>query len=47
MYKYIFSDIYVAHLKYINIYFQTYAADIFFGQEWKDHRLQIPDNITR
>ena len=27
--------------------FQTYAADVFFAQEWKDHRLILPDNMTR
>ena len=26
--------------------FQTYAADIFFGQEWDDHRLKLPANMT-
>ena len=26
---------------------QTYAADIFFGMEWKDHRLMLSDNMTR
>nr|XP_040579804.1 glycine receptor subunit alpha-4-like [Lepeophtheirus salmonis] len=25
----------------------TYAADVFFAQEWKDHRLILPDNMTR
>merc|ERR1712038_1932715 len=25
----------------------TYAADIFFGMEWKDHRLMLSDNMTR
>ncbi|XP_065295638.1 glycine receptor subunit alpha-2 isoform X1 [Dermacentor albipictus] len=24
----------------------TYAADIFFSQSWKDHRLRLPDNMT-
>ena len=27
--------------------FQTYADDVFFSQEWKDHRLILPDNMTR
>ena len=27
--------------------FQTYAADVFFAQEWKDHRLILPENMTR
>ena len=26
---------------------QTYVADIFFGQEWNDHRLRLPENVTR
>lgn len=26
--------------------FQTYAADIFFAQTWKDHRLRLPENMT-
>ena len=26
---------------------QTYAADVFFAQEWKDHRLKLPENMTR
>lgn len=25
----------------------TYAADVFFAQEWKDHRLILPENMTR
>ena len=25
---------------------QTYVADIFMSQSWKDNRLIIPDNIT-
>jgi len=25
----------------------TYAADVFFAQEWTDHRLTLPDNMTR
>lgn len=25
---------------------QTYAADIFFAQTWKDHRLRLPENMT-
>ncbi|XP_064486603.1 glycine receptor subunit alpha-2-like [Ornithodoros turicata] len=24
----------------------TYAADIFFAQSWKDHRLRLPENMT-
>jgi hypothetical protein len=26
--------------------FQTYAADIFFAQTWKDDRLRLPENMT-
>lgn len=26
---------------------QTYVADIFFGQEWTDHRLRLPSNMSR
>ena len=29
-----------------NIFCQTYAADIFFGQSWEDHRLKLPANMT-
>jgi hypothetical protein len=25
---------------------QTYVADIFFAQTWKDHRLRLPENMT-
>lgn len=25
---------------------QTYAADIFFAQTWKDYRLRLPENMT-
>jgi hypothetical protein len=25
---------------------QTYAADIFFAQTWKDDRLRLPENMT-
>jgi len=25
---------------------KTYAADIFFAQTWKDHRLRLPENMT-
>ncbi|KAE8752836.1 hypothetical protein FOCC_FOCC000574, partial [Frankliniella occidentalis] len=28
------------------VYFHTYAADIFFAQTWKDHRLRLPENMT-
>ncbi|GIY32268.1 glycine receptor subunit alpha-2 [Caerostris darwini] len=26
--------------------FQTYVADIFMSQSWKDDRLQLPENMT-
>ncbi|GBM98181.1 hypothetical protein AVEN_135156-1 [Araneus ventricosus] len=26
--------------------FQTYVADIFMSQSWKDHRLRLPENMT-
>ena len=29
-----------------SIFCQTYAADIFFGQSWEDHRLKLPANMT-
>lgn len=29
-----------------NFFSQTYAADIFFAQSWKDHRLRFPQNMT-
>lgn len=32
---------------FANCYFlQTYAADIFFAQTWKDYRLRLPENMT-
>ena len=31
---------------HIYLHFQTYAADIFFGQSWDDHRLKLPANMT-
>ncbi|XP_045599157.1 glycine receptor subunit alpha-2 [Procambarus clarkii] len=30
----------------INENSMTYAADIFFAQTWKDHRLRLPENMT-
>jgi len=27
-------------------FLKTYAADIFFAQTWKDHRLRLPENMT-
>ena len=30
----------------IIMFAQTYAADIFFGQSWEDHRLKLPANMT-
>ena len=32
---------------YFPCHLQTYVADIFFGQEWNDHRLRLPSNMTR
>lgn len=29
-----------------NSFYKTYAADIFFAQTWKDHRLRLPENMT-
>ena len=29
------------------VYLQTYVSDIFFGQEWTDHRLRLPSNMSR
>lgn len=34
-------------IDFYNFIFQTYVADIFFGQEWNDHRLRLPSNMTR
>jgi len=36
----------VMSLDSINEGSMTYAADIFFGQEWDDHRLKLPANMT-
>ena len=33
-------------LKLINICMQTYIADIFLAQSWRDHRLRLPENMT-
>lgn len=33
-------------LSFTPLFLQTYAADIFFCQTWKDHRLRIPENMT-
>jgi hypothetical protein len=30
----------------LTFFFKTYAADIFFAQTWKDHRLRLPENMT-
>lgn len=30
----------------INISLQTYVADIFLAQSWRDHRLRLPENMT-
>ena len=34
------------HMPLIYSFLQTYAADIFFGQSWDDHRLKLPANMT-
>ena len=31
----------------MHLFFQTYAADVFFAQTWNDHRLILPENMTR
>ncbi|XP_035220877.1 glycine receptor subunit alpha-2-like isoform X1 [Stegodyphus dumicola] len=36
----------VMGLDSINEGSMTYAADIFFAQKWKDHRLRLPENMT-
>jgi len=36
----------VMSLDSINEGSMTYAADIFFGQSWDDHRLKLPANMT-
>jgi len=36
----------VMSLDSINEGSMTYAADIFFGQSWEDHRLKLPANMT-
>lgn len=28
-------------------FWQTYTADIFFAQKWKDNRLRFPNNMTQ
>lgn len=30
----------------LQLLLQTYAADIFFAQTWKDNRLRLPENMT-
>lgn len=34
-------------LIFLGVTFKTYAADIFFAQTWKDHRLRLPENMTQ
>ncbi|GFY56918.1 glycine receptor subunit alpha-4 [Trichonephila inaurata madagascariensis] len=36
----------VMGLDSINEESMTYAADIFFAQSWKDHRLRLPENMS-
>ena len=44
MYVCMYVCVYVIYL--MMMFFQTYAADIFFGQSWDDHRLKLPANMT-
>jgi len=36
----------ILHLNVSIFLHKTYAADIFFAQTWKDHRLRLPENMT-
>ncbi|XP_076373239.1 glycine receptor subunit alpha-2-like [Tachypleus tridentatus] len=42
----VFFHVTVMGLDSINEGSMTYAADIFFAQTWKDHRLKLPENMT-
>ncbi|KAG8178587.1 hypothetical protein JTE90_021007 [Oedothorax gibbosus] len=42
----VFFHVTVMGLDSINEGSMTYAADIFFAQTWKDHRLRLPENMT-
>lgn len=53
VYIYLCIYIFSLHVVYLHLsiifflsLFQTYAADIFFAQSWKDWRLRLPDNMT-
>ncbi|KAG5681491.1 hypothetical protein PVAND_010921 [Polypedilum vanderplanki] len=42
----VFFHVTVMGLDSIDETSMTYAADIFFAQTWKDHRLRLPENMT-
>ncbi|KAG7170765.1 Glycine receptor subunit beta-like 4 [Homarus americanus] len=42
----VFFHVTVMGIDSINENSMTYAADIFFAQTWKDHRLRLPENMT-
>ncbi|XP_050308168.1 glycine receptor subunit alpha-3 isoform X2 [Anthonomus grandis grandis] len=42
----VFFHVTVMGLDSIDENSMTYAADIFFAQTWKDHRLRLPENMT-
>ncbi|KAK2711029.1 glycine receptor subunit alpha-3-like [Artemia franciscana] len=42
----VYFHVTVMGLDSINENSMTYAADIFFAQSWKDHRLRLPENMT-
>ncbi|EEB18654.1 glycine receptor alpha-2 chain precursor, putative [Pediculus humanus corporis] len=42
----VFFHVTVMSLDSIDENAMTYAADIFFAQTWKDHRLRLPENMT-
>lgn len=39
-------DIKLWYVDFRDLLLQTYAADIFFAQTWKDNRLRLPENMT-
>lgn len=43
----VFFHVTVMGLDSIDETSMTYAADIFFAQTWKDHRLRLPENMTQ
>ncbi|KAL7633300.1 UNVERIFIED_CONTAM: hypothetical protein RMT77_016405 [Armadillidium vulgare] len=42
----VYFHVTVMSIDSINENSMTYAADIFFAQTWKDHRLRLPENMT-